>query len=106
MPMFNLSVKHNRTLDEARTALEKAVSEVRNQLGIMVQRVEWSADRNRVKMSGTGFVVEMWADPQEIHVEGDLPLLDNLLGGPFGAGLKKVLHQTVEKHLLTREPGK
>jgi hypothetical protein len=106
MPMFNLTVKHGRTLDEARTALERSVNEVRSQLGPMVQRVEWSADRNTVKMAGTGFVVEMRADPQEIHVEGDLPLLNSLLGGPLGAGLKKVLHQTVEKHLLTRESGK
>jgi len=104
MPMFNMSVKHNRTLDEARTAVERSVSEARNQLGPMVQRVEWSADRNRVKMSGTGFVVEIWADPKDIHVEGDLPLLNNLLGGPLGAGLKKVLQQTVERQLLTREP--
>jgi hypothetical protein len=104
MPMFNLTVKHGRTLDEARTALERSVNEVRSQLGAMVQRVEWSADRNTVKMAGTGFVVEMRADPQEIHVEGDLPLLNSLLGGPLGAGLKKVLHQSVEKQLLTRDP--
>jgi hypothetical protein len=102
--MFNMSVKHNRTLDEARTAVERSVNEARNQLGPMVQRVEWSADRSRVKMSGTGFVVEIWADPQDIHVEGDLPLLNNLLGGPLGAGLKKVLQQTVERQLLTRDP--
>ena len=104
MPMFNMSVKHNRTLDEARTVVERSVGEARNQLGPMVQRVEWSADRNRVKMLGTGFVVEIWADPQDIHVEGDLPLLNNLLGGPLGAGLKKVLQQTVERQLLTHDP--
>jgi hypothetical protein len=101
--MFNLSVKHGRTLDEARVVLERSVNEARKQLGPMVQRVEWSADGNRVNMAGTGFVVEMRADSQHIHVEGDVPLLNNLLGGPLGAGLKKVLQQSVQKHLLTRD---
>ena len=64
----------------------------------MVQRVTWSADRDTVQMEGTGFVVEMRIDAQEIHVTADLPFLGGLLGSPFLAGLKGAIEQTFRKH--------
>ena len=78
---------------EARTSLEKAVTEVQGMFGAMIQRADWSGDRNRVRMEGAGFWVEMSVDDRHVHATGDIPFLAGLLGGPLGGGLKKVLEQ-------------
>ena len=50
MSLINLSLKHGRTLPEARASLEKAVKDVQDMFGAMIQRADWSSDRNRVRM--------------------------------------------------------
>jgi hypothetical protein len=99
MSTIQLTVKHGRTLEEARKQLERAVAEVRSRFALLVQRVEWTEDRNGVTMSGTGFVVEMRVDAQNVHVTGDIPLLGQLLGGPLVAGLKQIVQRTFQKRL-------
>jgi Putative polyhydroxyalkanoic acid system protein (PHA_gran_rgn) len=99
MSLIHLTVKHNRTLEEARAQLEMAVNEVQTRFGSMVQRVEWSGDRDQVKLFGTGFEVEMRVDPQELHVSADLPFLGGILGGPLVTGLKGIVQQTFHKQL-------
>jgi Putative polyhydroxyalkanoic acid system protein (PHA_gran_rgn) len=99
MPLIDLTVKHGRTLDDARRALETAVQRVTAQFGAMVRRVEWAADRNRVKLDGVGFWVEMWVDAEAVHATGDIPVLAGLFGSQLGSGLKQILQQTFQKKL-------
>jgi hypothetical protein len=99
MSLFNLSVKHGRTLEEAKARLEMAVDEVRARFGSMVRQVEWAGGRDAVKILGTGFTIELRVDPQEIHASGDLPLLGALFGTNLTAGLKQIVQQTFQKHL-------
>jgi hypothetical protein len=97
--LINLSVKHGRTPEEARTRLEAAVGEVSRAFGSMIRRVEWGAARDRVRIDGTGFWVEMWVDAQEVHATGDIPFLGGLLGGPVASGLKQIVQQAFQKTL-------
>jgi hypothetical protein len=99
MPLINLSVKHGRTLEEARGQLETAVHKVHSQFKALVRQVTWSADRSQVRLDGVGFWVEMWVDVQEVHVSGDLPLLGRLLGSPVATGLKQIVQQAFQKKL-------
>jgi putative polyhydroxyalkanoic acid system protein len=99
MPLLNLTVQHGRTLDEAARSLEEAVQQVSEQFGTLVRRVEWSGDRHRVKLDGSGFWVEMWVDAQAIHATGDIPVLGGLIGRSLGTGLKRILQQTFQKKL-------
>jgi hypothetical protein len=99
MPLMNLSVKHGRTLPEARARLEMAVDEVTRKFGLMVHRVEWAPDRERVKLEGGGFRAEIWVDAQEVHATGDIALLGNLLGGPLVTGLKQIVQQAFRPKL-------
>jgi hypothetical protein len=99
MSLINLSLKHGRTAAEARTSLETAVGDVRGLFGAMIQRADWSSDRNRVRLEGAGFWVEMIVDDQHVHATGDIPFLGGLLGGPVGGGLKKILEQRFQKTL-------
>jgi Putative polyhydroxyalkanoic acid system protein (PHA_gran_rgn) len=99
MSAIELTVKHGRNLEEARTQLERAVEQVRSQFGLMVQRVDWSADRNQVTLAGTGFVIEMRVDVTNVYVTGDIPILNKLLGSPVVAGLKHIVQQNFQKRL-------
>jgi hypothetical protein len=99
MALINLSVKHGRTLDEARRLLEQAVLEAQTRFGPMIQRIDWSADRSSVKLLGVGFEAEMRVDALDVHVSGDMPLLGNLLSGPMVSGLKGIIQQTFQKRL-------
>jgi putative polyhydroxyalkanoic acid system protein len=99
MSLINLSVKHGRSLEEARSHLETAVRKVHSQFNALIQRVTWSADRNRVRLDGLGFWVEMWVDALEVHVSGDLPVLGRLLGSPMAIALQRIVQQTFQKKL-------
>jgi hypothetical protein len=99
MSLINLSIKHGRTLEEAQSNMEAAVQQVHSRFQALVRRVEWSADRHRVRLEGTGFWAEMWVDAQEVHVTGDIPLLGGLLGGPVASSLKQIVQQTFQKRL-------
>jgi hypothetical protein len=99
MPLLNLTVQHGRTLEEARGGLEKAVQQVSGQFGALIRRVEWSADRYRVKLEGVGLWVEMWVDAQAVHATGDIPILGRLLGRTLTSGLKQIVQQTFQRKL-------
>ncbi len=55
MSELNLSLKHHKTQAEARQGLEASVRDAQNQFGGLIQRVDWSPDRNSVQLAGTGF---------------------------------------------------
>jgi hypothetical protein len=99
MPLLNLTVQHGRTLEEASRGLETAVHQVSGQFGALIRRVEWAADRHRVKLEGVGFWVEMWGDAQAVHATGDIPILAGLLGRTLTSSLKQIVEQTFQKKL-------
>ena len=99
MPLINLTIAHGQTLEEARRRLEAAVREVSDRFKSGVRRVEWAADRNRVKLEGPGVWVEMWVDARDVYATGDIPLLGALLGAPVASGLKQVIEQAFQKKL-------
>lgn len=99
VPLIDLTIQHGRTQDEARLRLDAAVHEVSASCGAMLRRVEWAADRNRVRLEGVGFWVEMWVDAQAVHATGDAPILGRLLGGPVTSRLRQIVEQTFRKRL-------
>ncbi len=99
MPLIDLTLQHGQTIEEARRRLEMTVKELTGKFGSMIQRVEWAADRGRVKLGGVGFRIEMWVDPQALHATGDLPILGRLLSGPLIFGLRRIVQQTFQKNL-------
>ncbi len=99
MSLIEMSVKHGRTMDDARARLEQTVNEVRGRFGPLVQRVDWAPDHHAVTMTGHGFHVEMRVDPEEVHLKGDIPALGGILGGPLASGLKGILQKTFPKQL-------
>jgi hypothetical protein len=99
MSELNLSLKHHRTLEEARARLEETVREAQARFGAMIQKVDWSADRNSVSLTGTGFTGRVWVDAQEVHAVVDVPFLGQLLGSSVVAGLRGILEQRFPKQL-------
>ena len=99
VPLINLSVKHHQTQEEARRRLETAVHELSGTFGVVLRQVEWATDRNKVRLEGVGFWVEMWVDAQALHASGDAPIVGRLLGGPLGVRLKQIVERTFQKQL-------
>ena len=99
MSLINLSIEHGRGLDEARTRLESVVSQVQGKFGALLKQAEWSSERDEVKLTGSGFVVELKVDAKHVHMTADIPMLGGLLGGPLVAGLKQILTQAFKKRL-------
>ena len=99
MSVVSLTVQHGRTKEEAARRLETAVGEVSNKLGAVLRRVDWAADRDRVKLDGVGFSLEMWVDDQAVHVTGDIPFLGRLFGSPVASQVKAIVERTFQKRL-------
>ena len=98
MPLISLTVAHGRTQEEACRRLATAVREVSERFGGL-SRVEWSADRNRVKLETAGAWLEMWVDDRDVHATGDIVGLGALMSGPLLSGLKQIVQQTFRKPL-------
>ena len=99
MPLIDLTLQHGQTLAEARQRLETTVTEIQSRFAMLVQRVEWAADRNRVKLDGRGFWIEMTVDAQAFHATGDILILGQLLGGQVSSGLRQIVERTFQKRL-------
>ena len=70
VPVLNLTVQHGRTLEDARRALEVAVHRVSGHFSTLVRRTQWTPDRQRVKLEGVAFWLEMWVDAEAVHAKG------------------------------------
>jgi hypothetical protein len=99
MSELNLSLKHHRTLEEARARLEETVRDVQTRFGGMIHKVDWSPDRNSVTLAGTGFTGRVWVDAQEVHAVEEVPILGQLFAAPVVASLKGLLEQRFPKQL-------
>jgi hypothetical protein len=99
VPLINVTLQHGRTLDEAKVRLEQAVQRLSGQFGAFVRHVEWSAARDRVKLDGAGFWVELSVDGTAVHAVGDIVALAGLLGGQLPAGVRRILEQAFMKRL-------
>jgi Putative polyhydroxyalkanoic acid system protein (PHA_gran_rgn) len=97
MPLISVSLAHGQSLDEARRRLGAVSSEIADRFGI--RHVEWSADRSRVTLVGTGARVDIWVDVREVHVTGDIPALAGLLSGPLILGIRQILDEAFLKRL-------
>jgi hypothetical protein len=99
MPLIDLTLQHDQSLDEARRRLQRTVDEATGKFGSMIQRVEWAADRSRVKLDGAGFWVEMSVDARALHAKGDILILGRLLGGQMTSALKQIVERAFQKSL-------
>ena len=99
MPLIDITLEHRRSVEDARRRLEETVNQVTATFGAMVNHVEWAADRNRVKIDGVGFWVEMTVDAQIFHATGDIPVLGKLFGDRFASDLNQIFQQTFQKNL-------
>ncbi len=99
MSDINLTFKHGRTQTEARECLTEVVAAVQQRFGSMVRQVEWSTDRNTVRVAGDAFDFTGKVDSLEVHIVGDIPLLGRMFAGPVTSGLKQIVDRTFQKQL-------
>src|SRR5262245_8330463 len=99
MPLISLTIQHGQTQDEARRRLGTAVQEISSKFGALLRRVEWTADRNRARLEGVGFWIELSVDALAVHVTGDAPVLGRLLGRSPGSRLRQIIEGAFRREL-------
>lgn len=99
MSLINLSVKHGKTIDQARAQLEQTVQEVTSKFRGFVTNIAWNEDRTAVKMTGTGFTADMRIDVESVHLSCDIPMIGKLLGSPLITGMKSLVEKNFQKRL-------
>jgi hypothetical protein len=91
MAMIDFSIKHGRTVEEAAAKLRTVVDEAKGKLGAMIREVTWGPDGRAVKLTGTGFHVDLRVDTERVYVSGDVGILGGLFGGKVVEGLKRIV---------------
>jgi hypothetical protein len=102
MSDVEFSIAHGRTKQEACACLATAVGQAEQQFRPLLHRVEWSAGRDSVRLSGAGFEIDAVVDDREIHVSGRVPLFARLFAAPLALGLKQLTERALEDR--SREP--
>src|SRR4051812_21059857 len=107
MSDIQFSIAHGRTKGEASSCLAAAVGQAEGQFRPLLQRVEWSAGRDSVRLIGVGFEIDAAADDSQIHVSGRIPLFARLLAGPLAAALKQFTERALQDRprKITPRPG-
>jgi hypothetical protein len=83
MARLNIAVDHGQTLKTVQANFERAVLAAQARFSGWVDRLDWSADRTKVTVAGTGFEVDVWYDEQKVYAHGTVPLAFKLFEGPF-----------------------
>ena len=91
MAQLNIAIDHGQTLEAARINFERAVPVAQTRFSTWIHRLEWSTDRTKVTLFGTGYAVELSYDDQKVYARGTVPLAFKLLEGP----IKAFIAQTV-----------
>ena len=99
MSLIALSLKHDKTLEEARGDLESVVQQVHDLFGMLIRQTVWSPDQSEVRLDGRGFWIEMSVDDVLVHVTGDIPVLGHLLGGRVSSSVQQIVQKTFQKQL-------
>jgi hypothetical protein len=94
MSVLTLAVKHGQTQEQARARLEHSIEQVRAQYGALVQRIDWSPDRNACRLTASGgVVVDLRVDATDVHVTADLPGLLGVLASPLLLGVRGIVEK-------------
>jgi len=99
MSTLNLSIQHDRTLDDARATLRQAVDQTTARFGALVRGVDWSPGGDAAHVRGAGFTVDLRIDATHVHVSGDIAGLRGILGGPVAGGIKQIVQRVFQKRL-------
>ena len=103
MSQMKFSVKHERTLEDAKQVLRSTVDDVTKHFSMLVDNVEWNEDKSDVQIAAKGAAVHVWVDAVEVHLTCDVPLLSKLLGAPVVEKLKGLVEDRFQKK-LTKGP--
>jgi hypothetical protein len=96
MSDIRYSVEHHRSKEEACACLFQAVGQAQGQFGALLHRVDWSAERDSVRLAGPGFEIDARVDERHVHISGRVPLFGRLLAAPLLQGLKQMTERALE----------
>lgn len=85
MPNLSISVPHQLTRPEAKRRVEEGITQLRNQYGGTVSRLEerWEGDTLHFSVSVMGFTIpgQVFIEDAAVRIEVVLPMLAALFGG-------------------------
>ncbi len=99
MAAIHFSLEHGRSLGDAQALLAQSVDELQRNFHAVVERVEWSADRNGARIVARGFEVAIRVDDRAVHVEAEVPLWARWIGSSAVDGLKRLLQRNIQNRI-------
>jgi Putative polyhydroxyalkanoic acid system protein (PHA_gran_rgn) len=93
MARLNLAVEHDLPMDQAQAKFEAGIDEAMSRYGSWVGRLDWSDDRQSVRVTGSGYDVRLWYDERLFHAQGHIPLAWKLFVGALRHQIRKVIER-------------
>lgn len=91
MATLNMSVKHGRPFEVAKTNFDKGILAAQEKHHLYIKTVEWSQDRTSAKLSGPGYEVTLHVDQDSVHANGSVPFFVKFMEGP----IRKFVEETL-----------
>lgn len=91
MAKLNMAIDHGQTPANASVNFERAITAAVDRFGKYIPHVDWSANRDSVKLAGPGFNVELSYDDKKVYARGTVPMAFRLMELPVKAFIKQAL---------------
>lgn len=91
MANLDMVIEHGQTPEAAKAHFERAIDTATKEHSRWIHRADWSPDRTKVTLHGTGYEVVLSYDDQKVYARGKVPLAFKFLEGPVKSFIKKTL---------------
>ncbi|MBA2663012.1 MAG: polyhydroxyalkanoic acid system family protein [Bradymonadaceae bacterium] len=94
--MSDISVRrsHGSTLEEAKSKIEKVVSDVEKEFPSLVNSIDWNGDKTNAKVKGKGFTGEFKVDAKDVAIDVDL----SFFAKPFKAKVEEKIVSRMQEY--------
>jgi hypothetical protein len=93
MARMDLSIEHGRTPESAQAAFETGIEETVRRFQSWISQADWADDRRAVRLTGSGFDVNLWYDETALHAQGKVPIAWKL----FEPAIRRHIQEAIER---------
>jgi hypothetical protein len=97
MAQIQRSIPHGQSWEAARVNFVRGIDRAIAEHGKHFNPAEWNADKTAVRLTGTGFALNLNVDPTSVHVTGNIPFFLKFLEGPVLKSVEDFIRTSAEQ---------